>query len=291
MNTDTFISSTHSAVMSDSDFNGLSDFIQKELGIMMPPTKKSMLEARLRKRLRMLGLQSFDQYCSYVFTPHGIENELIHMIDLVTTNKTDFFREAAHFDYLVQEAVPELIKLNGAGVRKPLMAWSAGCSTGEEPYTLAMVLKDFADRRQVPGFDFLIIATDISTRVLRAAESGIYDSEKIGPIPMEFRKKFLLRSRDRDRGIVRIVQELRNAVRFRRLNFREGEFDFREQLDVIFCRNVTIYFDRFFQEDLLNRFYRQMVPGGYLFTGHSETLNGLNVPFVRVHPAVYRKPL
>jgi len=291
MNIDTFINDTHSAVMSEREFNGLSEFIQKELGIMMPPSKKSMLEARLRKRLRALGLHSFDQYCNYVFTPHGVENELIHMIDLVTTNKTDFFREPAHFDYLVREAVPELIKLYGAGDQKTLAVWSAGCSTGEEPYTLAMVLQDFAERRPASGFDFLILATDISTRVLRAAESGIYDSERIAPIPMEFRKKYLLRSRDRSRGVVRIVQELRNTIRFRRLNFREGEFDFREKLDVIFCRNVTIYFDRYFQEDLLNRFYRQMVPGGYLFTGHSETLNGLNVPFVRVHPAVYRKPL
>jgi chemotaxis protein methyltransferase CheR len=291
MNIDTFINSTHSAVMSDRDFSGLSEFIQKELGIMMPQSKKSMLEARLRKRLRVLGLQSFDQYCNYVFTPHGIENELLHMIDLVTTNKTDFFREAAHFDYLVQEAVPELIKLNGAGIKKTLMVWSAGCSTGEEPYTLAMVLQDFADRRMVSGFDFQVLATDISTKVLHAAESGIYDSERVAPVPMEFRKKFLLRSRDPNRGVVRIVQDLRNAVRFRRLNFKEGEFDFREKLDVIFCRNVTIYFDRYFQEDLLNRFYRQMVSGGYLFTGHSETLNGLNVPFVRVHPAVYRKPV
>lgn len=288
---DTFVNNAHSAVMSDKNFHYLSEFIQNELGIMMPPSKKSMLESRLRKRLRILGLKSFDKYCDYVFSPAGIENELIHMIDLVTTNKTDFFREAAHFDYLVQEVVPELINLKGAGIKKTLMVWSAGCSTGEEPYTLAMVLQEFAHRYPALGFDFIILATDISTKVLKAAESGIYDAERITPIPMELRKKYILRSKDKSKGLIRIVPELRAAVKFRRLNFKEGDFSFREKLDIIFCRNVTIYFDRLFQEVLLNRFYRQLIPGGYFFTGHSETLNGLDVPFVRVHPAVYRKPL
>ncbi len=154
-----------------------------------------------------------------------------------------------------------------------------------------MVLQEFADRNPTLGFNYLILATDISTKVLKIAESGIYNNERIMPIPIELRKKYLLRSKDKSRKLVRIVPELRSLIRFGRLNFKEENLSFCEPLDIIFCRNVTIYFDRPIQEKLMNRFCDQMIPGGYLFTGHAETLNGLDVPFVRVHPAVYRRPL
>ncbi|KJU86369.1 chemotaxis protein-glutamate methyltransferase CheR, partial [Candidatus Magnetobacterium bavaricum] len=149
-----------------------------------------------------------------------------------------------------------------------MMVWSAGCSTGEEPYTLAMVLSDFSEKN---GLDFMIIATDISTKVLDKAKSGIYEEERVIPVSTQMKKKYLLRSKDKSKGLVRIVPELRELIRFRRLNFMDSDFGFRETMDVIFCRNVVIYFDKKTQERLLNQFARYLARGGYLFMGHSET--------------------
>ncbi|MEO5356910.1 MAG: protein-glutamate O-methyltransferase [Nitrospirae bacterium YQR-1] len=276
------------AVLSDKDFRRLGDFVHSEVGIKMPDVKKTMLEARLQKRLKALGLSSFKEYIEYVFSPKGRDEEIINFIDVVTTNKTDFFREPNHFEYLTANALPNLIRTTGAGTRRKLMLWSAGCSTGEEPYTLTMVLDNFGQKHYNGAFSYIIIATDISSRVLEKAQSGVYEEEKVIPVPMEMKKKYLLRSKDRSKKIVKIVPELRAAIRFRRLNFMEGDFGFREEMDIIFCRNVVIYFDKPTQEKLLNKFSRYLAPGGYLFMGHSETIGGLNVPFVQVAPTVYR---
>lgn len=275
--------------MSDKDFDRFASFIQSELGIKMPPAKKVMLESRLQKRLRLLKLDSFSKYCDYVFSPDGIENELVQMIDLVTTNKTDFFRESNHFDYLVHTAIPELIRTCEAGIKRKLTIWSAGCSTGEEPYTLAMVINEFADKNLKNGFDYLILATDISTRVLEITRKGIYKEERLAPVPLGLRQKYFLKSRDRTKELVRIVPQLRSRIRFRRLNFMDDDFGFREPIDIIFCRNVVIYFDKHTQEKLLKKFYRYLSPKGYIFMGHSETLSGIDVPLVKVSSSVYRK--
>ncbi len=291
MNDNKYMHMFNKTSLSDKDFYRLSKFINRECGIKLPESKKTMLESRLQKRVRRLGLMSFSEYCGYLFSPRGIENELIHMIDVVTTNKTDFFREPGHFDYLVQKALPELIALHGAGIRKNLLVWSAGCSTGEEPYTLAIVLSEFAER--CPGFKFkyLILATDISTRALEKAKHGIYERDRVEPVPLALKKKYVLRGKNKSRGLVCISPELRAVVKFRRLNFIEGDFGMREPMDVIFCRNVIIYFDRQTQEKLLNRFCRHLSPGGYIFIGHSETLHGMDLPLVQIAPTVYRKPV
>lgn len=278
-----------SAILSDRDFRRLSVLIRSECGIKMPDVKKIMLEARLRKRLRSLDMKSFSEYCDYLFSPEGMDNELIPMIDLVTTNKTDFFREPRHFDFLVDTALPELIRLYGAGIRRRLRVWSAGCSSGEEPYTLAMVLSEFREKHH--RFDFAIEATDISTRVLELAAEGIYKAEKTLPVPQTLKRKYIMTSKDKTRGLVRIVPELRASVRFRRLNFMEDDFGVGEMVDILFCRNVIIYFDRPTQEILLKRLCAHLIPGGFIFMGHSETLSGLNTPLVPAGPMVYRKPL
>lgn len=274
-----------SIMLSKNDFSRLSEFIYKECGIKMPPAKKTMLEARLQKRLRTLGINSFSAYCDFLFSTDGLQLELVQMIDLVTTNKTDFFREPDHFDYLVNHVLPQWIDKGGG---RRLNVWSAGCSTGEEPYTLAMVLQEYAE--EVPGFTYSIMATDISTRVLEKARTAIYDEDRVIPVPMSLKKKYLLRSKDRSNGLVRIVPELRSKVCFQRLNFMDDSFGLRDRLDVIFCRNVIIYFDRPTQKRLLHKFIDNMAPGGYIFMGHSETLNGLDLPLLAVHPTVYRKP-
>jgi len=273
--------------LSPRDFARMSRLIYDECGIKMPEVKRTMLEARLGKRLRTLEMHSFAEYCAYLFSREGMERELVPMIDLVTTNKTDFFREPAHFDHMFNKVLPDWAT-NGRNLpERRLKVWSAGCSTGEEPYTLAMVLNEFA--LECPGFDYSVLATDISTRVLETAMRGVYDEEKIGPVPQPLRRKYLLRSKERNGGLVRIVPEIRAKVRFRRLNFMDAEFGFTDRFDIIFCRNVVIYFDRPTQERLLNKFCIHLATDGHVFMGHSETLNGLNVPLVMVHPTVYRK--
>jgi chemotaxis protein methyltransferase CheR len=216
-----------------------------------------------------------------------MDEELVHMIDIVTTNKTDFFREAQHFDFLTNKAVPALMQQHSAGIRRKLRVWSAGCSSGEEPYTLAMTLSEMQERYE--GFDFEILATDISTRVLQKAALGIYEEEKVAPVPMNMKKKYLLRGRGGQQGQVRITPELRKMIRFSRLNFMDDDFGIRDRMDIIFCRNVIIYFDRVTQERLLKRFCQQLVPGGFIFMGHSETLNGMDLPLTLVAPTTYRK--
>ncbi|MDM8515380.1 protein-glutamate O-methyltransferase [Desulfobacterales bacterium HSG16] len=273
--------------MSDKLFSRFSQFIHTELGIKMPEAKKTMLQARLQKRLRKLGIKSFDAYYDYVFSSRGMKEELHLLIDVVTTNKTEFFREPRHFDYLCQKVLPEVIHTNKAGPAKKTMLWSAGCSSGEEVYTLAMVLNSFSVTR--PGFDFCILGTDICTESLEEGAAGIYTHERIEPVPVQMRKKYLLKSRDRTKNLVRIIPELRAKVIFRRLNFMSHQFSMKESMDIVFFRNVLIYFDRPTQEKVLNNICRHLKPNGYLFTGHSETLNGLDIPLTPVVSTVYRK--
>lgn len=266
------------ASLSLKDFSRLKDFIYSHCGINITDVKRTMLEARLQKRLKTLDMTSFSSYCDYLFSREGIEKELTQMIDVVTTNKTDFFREPAHFQYLTDKVLPEI--LCKCGKQKTISVWSAGCSSGEEPYTLAMVLKEF-------GCNFHILATDISTRVLEKAKSAIYEEDRISPIPMALKKKYLLKSKDPNRKLYRIVGDLRDKVSFRRLNFMDGDFGFREKMDIIFCRNVIIYFDKITQERLLNRFCDYLAPHGYIFMGHSETLFGMDVPLKQAAPTIY----
>jgi chemotaxis protein methyltransferase CheR len=269
--------------MTDSEFFRIGEFIQKQCGIKMPLSKKIMVQGRLHKRLRLLHLPSFGDYADYVFSPAGTEEELYHMIDAVTTNKTDFFRESKHFDFLTAHVLPRSGDMYSTA--RHMQFWSAGCSTGEEPYTLAMVLAEHARRN--PSFHFSILATDISTKVLCQAATAIYPHDKIEPVPMALRKQYLLKSRNgRD---VRIAPELRACVKFARLNFMDTRYAMQDALDAVFCRNVIIYFDRQTQEAILGRICRHLAPGGYLFMGHSETLNGMNLPLQLVTSSIYRK--
>ncbi len=266
--------------MTDSEFLRIGEMIQRQCGIRMPLSKKTMLQTRLHKRMRLLGFSSFDDYADYVLSPAGEREERRHMIDAVTTNKTDFFRESKHFDFLSAHVLP-----SGRTTARHMICWSAGCSTGEEPYTLAMVLAEYA--RIDPSFSFSILATDISTRVLSQATMAIYPHERIEPVPMELRKKYLLKSKDRRR--VRIIPELRARVSFTHLNFMDDRYALPGGIDVIFCRNVIIYFDRATQQAILQRLCRHLAPRGYLFLGHSETINGMNLPLHLITSSIYRK--
>lgn len=275
----------HTIAMSETDFRRLSGLVEEICGIRMPEAKRHMLEYRLAKRLRALGVRSFRDYYRLLTERDDDAEELVRMIDAVTTNKTEFFREPAHFSFLAERVLPGFLR-TVAG--KPVNLWSAGCSSGEEPYTLAMVLSEYACN--CGPLAFSILATDISTRMLEKAHLGIYEEEKIAPVPLELRRKYLLKSRDRSRGVVRMSPEIRSCVGFRRLNFLDCAYDIRQEMQVIFCRNVLIYFERRTQEQVINKFCRHLQPGGYLFLGHSETLTGLDVPLVQVESTIYRKP-
>ena len=271
--------------LSTHDLNRLCSLIHKEAGISITAEKKIMLEGRLKRRMTALKLQSFGDYCKYLFDGTGHDSaEIVHLIDAVSTNKTDFYREKEHFDLLTTKILPELTAGDRYG--HELLIWSAGCSTGEEPYTLAIVLSEYA--RAHPGFRFRVLATDISTAVLAKAEMGIFTADVVKPVPTEQRRKYFMRSRNREANLMRVVPELRELVEFRRLNLME-EFRMSEVADAIFCRNVIIYFDRPTQEKLFRKFAHQLVDGGYIFVGHSESLHHMNLPLVPVAPALYRK--
>jgi chemotaxis protein methyltransferase CheR len=271
------------SALSDADFHRLARFIEGELGIRMPDTKRIMLESRLQKRIRHFHMNNFREYVDFVFSEEGRSTELINMIDAVTTNKTDFFREADHFDFLLERILPDWCEQK-SGV---MSFWSAGCSTGEEPYTLAMVLEEFKTTNR--GFDYRIFASDLSSQVLEKAQAAIYDEEKAAPIPMSYKKKYLLRSKNKDASLIRIKPELRRRVSFARINFMDDRYPIEGMFDVAFCRNVIIYFERKTQEAILRKICGHIRSGGWLILGHSETLTGMDMPLKGVAPTIYAR--
>ncbi|MFL5765032.1 MAG: CheR family methyltransferase [Bacteroidia bacterium] len=270
--------------LTSSEFTQLSAFIYEQCGIKLPPAKKILLESRLNKRLRALHLTSFRDYVNYLQSKEGIQQELIHMIDEVTTNKTDFYREPHHFTLLNDQILPDFQRLQ---LRRPFKIWSAACSSGEEPYTLAIVLNEFS--KENPGFDFNIIASDISTEILQKAVKAVYSMERVLPVPATLKHRYFLKSNDQTRPTVRVVPGLRNKVQFFRLNLMDKIFEMDDNLDVVFCRNVLIYFDRATQQEVLRKIVEKIRPGGYLFIGHSESLFQLDLPIVQVKPTVFKK--
>ena len=273
--------------LSQRDFQRLSRFIEGYSGIKMPPSKTTMIEGRLRRRLRATGMTNLKEYCAFLFDRNGLESETIHLIDVMTTNKTEFFREPDHFRFLTEQAVPRLLSGTHRGNGAPLKVWSAACSIGAEPYTLAMVLAELGQQPAGPRFG--ILATDLSTEVLATAAAGIYPEAMIAPVPPEMRRRYLLRSKDRARRQVRIVPELRAAVRFGRVNLMELPYQVDREMDIIFCRNILIYFDKETQQSVLRHLTEHLRPGGFLFLGHSETLAGFELPVEPVGPTVFRR--
>jgi len=271
-----------SGLLSVQDFNRLAEFIQGYAGIKMPPAKKVLVEGRLRRRVKALGMDSMADYCHFLFHENGLSNEAVNVIDAVTTNKTEFFRESQHFNFLTQQALPQLHKDNRGRMIK---AWSAASSTGAEPYTMAMVLSGFMERQS--GSDFTVYATDICTDVLAKAARGVYAEGEISPVPQDLRRRYFRRARDPHRQEVRVVPELRQKVRFSHLNLMSETYPMPKDMDLIFCRNVLIYFDNPTQRDVLHRLCGHLRPGGYLFVGHTEALSGHGLPVKAVSNAVF----
>jgi chemotaxis protein methyltransferase CheR len=268
--------------ISARNFERLARYIYDYSGIKMPSSKRTMLEGRLRRRLRVTGHETFDRYCDYLFKDGGLETESVFLIDAVTTNKTDFFREPRHFDYMASHVLPEF---KAAGQRR-IRAWSAACSTGAEPYTMAMVLQKFADEEGGP--DYQILGTDLSTEVLETALRGVYPDEMLTPVPADM-KRWVMRARDASRRESRIHPSLRSKLSLARLNLMDEAYSVGDPFDMIMCRNVMIYFDKQTQAKVLNRLCARLRPGGYLFIGHSESITGIELPLVTVANTIFRK--
>jgi len=269
------------------DFQRLAKFIHGYSGIKMPPSKTTMVEGRLRKRVRALGLPSLADYCDYLFERDGLAAEEIHLIDVVTTNKTEFFREPEHFRKLAGILLPGIVADRRVSSRAPIKIWSAAASSGAEAYTIAMVLAEF--ERNNSGVSSVIFATDICTEVLQMAQRGIYASEMLDPVAPDLRARYVMRAKDRKSDLVRIVPELRAQVRFARLNLMDQSYPLERDMDVVFCRNILIYFDKPTQLKVLSGLCDHIRPGGHLILGHSETLSGFDLPVRSIGTNVFRR--
>lgn len=270
--------------MRDSEFDFIRHLVYERSRINLSPDKRQLVTARLGKRLRATKLASVGDYCQLLQKP-GAEEELGHLIDAISTNHTFFFRESAHFDFLRQQIVPDVL-VRGRNERwSSFRVWSAACSTGEEPFTIAMTLAE-----TMGTFPWQIEATDISRKVLAKAATGIYTAEAVARVPRETLRLHFQRGYGPQDGMYRVKPALQDRVTFRHLNLLEGEPPFREPFHVIFCRNVMIYFDRQTQDELVRRLSNRLVPGGYLFVGHSESLTQMRHALQPIKPAIYRKP-
>ena len=266
----------------DREFKKLSEFIEAEVGIKLPPVKRSLLESRLQKRLKSLGIADFKNYVDHVFHSTEGATEVIEMIDAITTNKTDFMREPAHFEYMVHEALPELVK-----TRSKIELWSAACSSGQEPYNMAMFMEEFIQRSK--PIEYHVVATDISKSSLQKAREAVYNMSDIEVVADAYKKKYFLRSKKAGSNLVRIKPEIRNKVNFQGINLMKDHYGLKRKFDIVFCRNVLIYFNKENQTKVIQRIIDHMTDGAFLFLGHSESLAGMRNHLVSVGSSVYRK--
>jgi chemotaxis protein methyltransferase CheR len=271
--------------LSEKDYALLAEMLSDFVGIRLPPTKRVMVEGRLRRRVRALGLPSLAEYCRLLAHDEILDSEFVHLVDAVTTNKTDFFRERQHFDFLRNDIVPTLLSSRRPTGGHLLKLWSAASSNGAEAYSIAMLLADIA--KTTGSFRYAILGTDISTEMLAQAIRAVYPQEMIEPVPPQMQLRYLMRPRS-GRGEVRIVPELRRLCRFIRLNLMDRQYPFDQDVDVIFLRNVLIYFDKPTQEAVVGRLISHLRTGGYLLLGHSESMIGTNMALRQVAPAVFQ---
>jgi chemotaxis protein methyltransferase CheR len=271
--------------LSNGLYQKFAKLVYDSAGISLGDAKRELVKSRLAKRIRTLGLTGFDEYYQHLSKNDTEGNELVLMLDAISTNKTDFFRENQHFTFLSDTILPALMQKARTRGDRRIRVWSAGCSSGEEPYTLAMVIRESLDKSV--SWDCKILATDISTKVLHFAHEGLYEESKVNAVPAQHRFACFDKEIGPRGACYRVKPEIRHMVTFRRLNLMNASFPFSGAFDIIFCRNVMIYFDKPTQEALVNKFYKHLAPGGYLFIGHSESLNSLKTPFQFVKPTIY----
>lgn len=270
--------------LTDSEFKAISKLVYDRFGINLTDAKRNLVNGRLQKILKKYALESFNDYYNTILNDKSGEY-LSEFINHISTNHTYFYRENEHFNYFTKAVFPELVKNLSKRSVRDIRIWSAGCSSGEEPYMIVMLMMEFL------GIDYNnwnagILATDISEKALTFAKNGIYPIERTGALPKIYLTKYFTKLSSEE---YEVNQRVKKEVTFRRLNLMNPEFPFRKQFHIIFCRNVMIYFDSPTRLELVNKFYNLLEPGGYLFIGHSETLSNLQTKFKYIMPALYRK--
>ncbi len=283
-------------VLSNSDFEHFRRLIYEQSGIALNESKKELLRTRLRSRLEREGYRSYREYFDQIKADRT-GNMLVPLLDDISTNLTSFYREVNHFNYL-KKILPEWIERKQRAGVKSWRIWSAGCSTGEEPYTLVFTMLEMLGARAA-SWDVKVLATDLSTEVLGRAAQGLYDRERMKDVPKSMQNAYFVEEfaelttkqgkRLGMRPCVRVIPEVRKMITFKRFNLMSPQFPFKHHFDFIFCRNVMIYFDKQTQEALVNKFYQHLAPQGYLFIGHSESLTGLQQRFKYIQPTIYQK--
>lgn len=271
--------------LTDTDFRRVSKIIYDHCGINLHEGKRALVQSRLAKRVRLCKQESFRDYIDYATSKAG-SDEFTHLVDSISTNLTSFFREKSHFDYLNQQFLPNLIKERASKPNPKIRAWSAGCSSGEEPYTIAITLIEALEK--TGNWNIKILASDVSTNILQRAQAGTYDKERVEPLTQMQKQRFLVPNRIENRPVYQVSKELQNIIRFRYLNLME-DWPFSGPFDIIFCRNVMIYFDKNTQEKLVNRYWNCLNKGGLLCIGHSESLTSISHKYRYVQPATYMK--
>ncbi len=268
--------------ITDAEFEQIAAIVYKNYGIHLTEKKRSLVIGRLQSVLRKRGYTSFQQYIEHLSNEN--DDSMSELVNRISTNHTFFFREYAHFEFMMQTALPEFESYHKKNNSNTLRIWCAASSSGEEPYTLAMHMMEYF------GLNYSkwkagLLATDISEDALRKAMVGVYPEDAIDKIPAEMQRKYF----SKKGNLYQVNDTLKQEVMFRKFNLMTEQFPFKKNFDLISCRNVMIYFDRETKEVLVNKLYDQLRPGGYLFIGHSETLNGLNTPFSYVKSAIYQK--
>jgi chemotaxis protein methyltransferase CheR len=269
------------------EFQLFRELIYAEAGISLGDHKRELVRSRLGRRVRARGCRSFGEYYERLLSGDLGDDERVRLVNAITTNKTDFYREAHHFDFLAAEIIPALRARVARTGEYRIRIWSAGCSTGEEPYTIAITLREALPN--LMAWDVRILASDIDTDVLEQAAQGIYPAERVAEIPRPILQRHFLRGVGAQAGLVRVRREVQNLVTFRRINLLEKPWRIRTAFDCIFCRNVMIYFDKPTQRHLVERFAAHLKDDGYLFLGHSESLHSLTDQFVPIRNTVHQK--
>jgi chemotaxis protein methyltransferase CheR len=270
--------------MTDREFRQLRELVYERLGINLTEKKRSMLIGRLQKLLRTSGFKNFQDYYEYLVNDSGMK-AMTELINRVTTNYSFFYRGKSHFEYFVQAVLPEVVGSLKKRNSRDLRIWTAGCSTGEEPYMLTMLMREFFGN-EYGLWDGGILATDISEKVLTFALQGIYPEDRTKEVPAQLRNKYFKKLND---GQMAVNGTIKNEVIFRKFNLKNKLYPFKKPFQIIFCRNVMIYFDKQTRDTLLHRFYENTEPGGYLFIGHSETLGREQTLYKYIMPAVYKR--
>ena len=254
----------------------------------MPLEKKIMFQARLQRRLRELDIHSFEEYTANLLNGQGESSEFSVLADFISTNKTDFFREKEHFQFITDHILPEILRESPAYRSPQLNFWSAGCSSGQEAYFIGITLEEFM-LTKVIRFNYSILATDISVRMLKSAKEAIYPMSQVDELTLDLKQRYFLKSKNTKDPKVRVVKEIRENIRVAYLNFMDGLYPFTTQFDVVFLRNTLIYFDQQVQLKVLEKVLKSLNTGGYLFIGHSESLINMSLPIQSIAPSVYIK--